>query len=252
MQHPKISIITVCYNSAETIRDTIKSVIGQTYPNIEYIIIDGVSSDNTLNIINEYTNSIAKIISEPDQGMYDAINKGITLSSGKYIGVLNADDFYINNQVIEKVVRQLITQKSKSLYADLYYVDNKDTDKIIRYWKSGSFKRKKFKAGWMPPHPTFFIEKEAYMEHGIFRLDFTSAADYELMLRMLYKHNVSTTYLEEIIIKMRVGGMSNESFKNRIRANREDKKAWDVNGLNPHAFTLILKPLRKIVQYVIK
>lgn len=250
--NPKISIITVCYNSEKTIKDTIESVINQSYPNIEYIIIDGVSKDNTLGVIEPYKEKIARVVSEPDKGMYDAINKGIVLANGNYIGILNADDFYIDNHVIEKVVELLKTTGAQSLYADLYYVEYEKTDKVVRYWKSGNYKRKKFLTGWMPPHPTFFIEKSAYEKYGAFNLKLKSAADYELMLRMLYKYDISIAYLKEVAVKMRVGGMSNASLKNRIKANREDKKAWLINGLKPAPYTFISKPLRKLTQYLLK
>lgn len=248
----KISIITVCYNSEKTIEDTIQSVINQTYENIEYIIIDGKSSDSTLFIINKYKNNISLIISEKDKGIYDAINKGIDLATGEIIGNLNSDDFYIDNNVIEDVVTQLQQTKAKGLYADLIYVDNENTNKITRLWKSNEYKKDMFLKGWMPPHPTFFVKKEIYQRYGKFNLDFTSAADYELMLRFIHKHEISLTYLPRVIVKMRVGGISNASLKNRIRANREDKKAWLINGLKPHPFTLILKPISKLSQFLKK
>lgn len=184
--------------------------------------------------------------------MYDALNKGIDIASGDIVGILNADDFYIDKEVISKIVNQLETAGSDSIYADLYYVDEKDTDKISRYWKSGAYIKKNFKYGWMPPHPTFFVKKEVYNKWGKFNLSFSSAADYELMLRFLFKNNVSTTYLNEVIVKMREGGMSNVSLRNRLRANREDKRAWKVNGLRPASYTLLAKPLRKITQFIKK
>lgn len=247
---PKISIITVCYNSEKTIEDTILSVINQTYKNLEYIVIDGKSTDNTLAIINKYKENISLIVSEKDNGIYDAINKGINLATGDIVGNLNSDDFYTDNHVIKDVVNQLQHTKSDGLYADLYYVDGKNTNKITRHWKSNEYKKGMFLKGWMPPHPTFFVKKEVYQKYGKFNLEFTSAADYEIMLRFIHKHEISLTYLPRVIVKMRVGGISNASLKNRIRANREDKKAWLVNNLKPHPFTLILKPLSKIKQFV--
>lgn len=246
----KVSIITVCYNSAATIEDTIKSVLAQSHADIEYILIDGKSTDGTLEIINQYKNSIATILSEPDKGMYDAINKGINLCSGELVAILNADDFYIDEKVISDVVDKIKEEKAESLYADLYYVEEKDTSKVVRNWVSGKYSRKSFLYGWMPPHPSFFVRKRVYDQFGQFNLQLKSAADYELMLRFLYKNNISTCYLPRPIVRMRIGGMSNVSLKNRIKANKEDRKAWEINGLQPKSFTLFVKPLRKIVQYV--
>jgi len=248
----KVSIITVCYNSATTIEDTIQSVLGQSYPNIEYLVIDGVSQDGTLEIVNEFENEISKIVCEPDQGMYDAINKGIGLCTGDIIAILNADDFYIDNEVIADVVATMQAENADSLYSDLYYVAADDTDKVIRNWVSGKFNRQNFLYGWMPPHPTFFVKRAVYEKHGNFNLSLKSAADYELMLRFLYKNKLSTCYLPRPLVRMRVGGMSNVSLKNRINANKEDRLAWSMNGLRPKPFTMLLKPLRKVIQFVRK
>jgi len=246
----KVSIITVCYNSAATIEDTLKSVLSQSYADIEYILIDGGSTDGTLDIINKYKNSIATIVSEPDKGMYDAINKGINICAGDIVAILNADDFYIDENVISDVVSRIKEEKADSLYADLYYVEEKNTMKVVRNWVSGNYSRKSFLYGWMPPHPTFFVKRSSYLKYGDFNLELKSAADYELMLRFLYKNNLSTCYLPRPIVRMRVGGMSNVSLKNRINANKEDRKAWEINGLKPKSFTLFAKPLKKLIQYV--
>lgn len=250
--NPKVSIITVCFNAAETIEDTIASVLQQDYSNLEYIVIDGKSTDNSMEIISKFSNKIDVLISEKDQGMYDALNKGIDLASGDMIGMLNADDFYTSPKVISNMIQKMLEEDAGAMYADLYYVDQLDTNKIIRKWKSGAYKRMKFFHGWMPPHPTFFLKKEHYLEFGNFNLNFKSAADYELMLRMLYKQKVKAAYLPEFVVKMRVGGMSNASVINRLKANQEDRKAWKVNGLKPGWHTLIFKPLRKVFQYLKK
>jgi len=248
---PKVTIITVCYNASKTIANTITSVISQDYENLEYMVIDGKSSDNSLEIINQYQDGISQLISEPDKGMYDALNKGIQMATGEIVGMLNADDFYVDEHVVSDMVQAMSSGPGyESGYADLYYVDNKNTDKVIRKWKSGRYKREKFKQGWMPPHPTFFLRKEAYEKYGDFNLDFRSAADYELMLRMLYKHQLKAAYLPRTIVKMRLGGMSNASLLNRLKANREDRKAWKINDLKPGPLTLTFKPLRKLMQYL--
>lgn len=245
----KVSIITITYNSEATLKETMESVINQTYPNIEYIIIDGLSQDNTLSIVNNYKDKISKVVSEKDNGLYDALNKGINLATGDVIGILHSDDFYTHPQVIEHVVKTIQEKEADALYADLYYVDRSDTTKVFRKWKSGHYKHGMFYKGWMPPHPTFFAKKFCYEKYGVFNLNFKSAADYELLLRFIHKHQVKLAYLPEFIIKMRVGGKSNQSFSNRLRANQEDRKAWKINGLKPKVYTLYAKPLRKLMQF---
>lgn len=246
----KISIITISYNSEETIEDTILSVISQSYENIEYIIVDGSSTDNTLNIIEKYKDRIHTFVSEPDKGIYDAMNKGIRLANGELIGILNSDDFYADKNVITNIAKNI--NDHDSIYADLVYVDRIDTDKVIRYWKSGEYKKDAFLKGWMPPHPTFFLKKNIYEKYGTYNLSLKSAADYELMLRVLHKENISTTYYPEIITKMRVGGQSNASLSNRLKANKEDRKAWEINKMDPKFYSLYLKPLRKVSQFIRK
>lgn len=245
----KVSIITVTYNSEAFLEQTIRSVIDQTYKNIEYIIIDGASTDNTLSIIAQYKNNIQHLLSEKDNGIYDALNKGIAMATGDIIGILHSDDFYTSNTVIEKIVAKITTDKSDAVYADLYYVDKNNTDKITRKWHSGNYSHGAFVTGWMPPHPTFFVKKEVYKNYGAFNLNFKTSADYELMLRLIHKHQIKLSYLNEFIIKMRVGGQSNVSVNNRVIANLEDRKAWEVNDLKPRFYTLWLKPLRKIKQF---
>ncbi len=245
----KVSIVTVCYNSAETIENTLISVISQSYPNIEYIVIDGQSTDATLEIIGRYKSKLAKVISEPDKGIYDAINKGIQLASGELVGVLNSDDFYVNSSVIEEVVNTLQQKNADCVYGDLQYVDRQNTDLIKRNWVSGKYEQGLFYKGWMPPHPTFFIKNECYKKYGYFNLKLKSAADYELMLRMLHVHQIKAAYLPKVLVKMRVGGKSNISLMNRIKANREDKLAWNINGIKPRFYTLLMKPLSKLGQF---
>ncbi len=246
----KISIITVTYNSAQTLEQTIQSVLSQTYPNLEYIIVDGKSTDDTLTIIEKYRNKISHFVSEKDDGLYHAINKGINLATGDIVGVLHADDFYTKNDVLTGITETFKMNEADAVYADLYYVDKNNTDKIIRIWKSGSFSPSKFLWGWMPPHPTFFVKKDIYNKYGVFNTTLRSAADYEIMLRLLYKHKIKVAYLPEFIVKMRVGGQSNASIKNRVKANNEDRMAWKLNEVKPYFFTLTIKPLRKLTQFL--
>lgn len=245
----KISIITVCFNNEATIEDTIRSVQEQDYPNIEYIIVDGKSTDSTLQLIDKYKNKISKIISEKDEGMYFAINKGISVASGDVIGILNADDFYANEKIISTVMKEFSEKKIDSVYGDLQYVHREDTQKIFRNWKSKSFDPKLFLLGWMPPHPTFFVKRKCYEKFGLFNTSLTISADYEIMLRFLFKQKISSIYISKVLVKMRTGGLSNLSLKNRIKANKEDRLAWKLNGLQPTSLTMILKPLSKLKQF---
>ncbi len=245
----KVSIITVTYNSQSFLEQTICSVTEQSYANIEYIIVDGGSIDNTLSIIEKYRTRIHKFISEKDRGIYDALNKGIAMATGDIVGILHSDDFYTSKQVIAHVVEKIISEGADALYADLNYVQQNNTQKIVRKWHSGKYKSGSFINGWMPPHPTFFVKREVYQKFGAFDLNFKTSADYELMLRLIHKHQISVSYLNECIVNMRVGGQSNVSVNNRILANIEDRKALEVNGLTPHFYTLWLKPLRKISQF---
>ena len=248
----KVSVITACYNSASTIRDTLDSVVKQDYPNIEYIIVDGVSTDNTLDIVKSYGNAISKISCEKDKGIYFALNKGISMASGDIIAILHSDDFYTHNKVISKMVTLFDKSNCEIAYADLQYVKYENTDTIVRHWKSGTYSDGMFLNGWMPPHPTLFVKKTIYDKLGLFNTSLHSAADYEFMLRVIHKNGIQPAYLPEVIVKMRTGGKSNRSLKNRIIANKEDRKAWEINGLEPNWYTLYIKPFRKITQWILK
>jgi len=247
----KVSIITAVRNEAGTLRDCIESVQKQTYP-AEHIIIDGASTDGTLDIIAQYRSGIAKVISEPDNGIYDALNKGIRLASGDVIGLLHGDDFYANDKVLESVVDIFKKLHVDSSYGDLLYVNKNDTNKVIRYWKSSPYTPGKFRQGWMPPHPTFFVKREVYQKYGYFNTDFRIAADYELMLRLFEKHKISTHYIPEILIKMRLGGASNRSPKNMFIKSSEDYKAWKVNHLDGGLYTIFLKNITKAPQFFVR
>jgi glycosyltransferase involved in cell wall biosynthesis len=248
----KVSIITVCYNSASTIEDTILSIANQTHQDIEYIIVDGNSKDATLDIIKKHSTTVSKWISEKDNGIYDAMNKGIEMASGEIIGILNADDVFANNNVVENIVKYFNDDTIDALYADLKYVQREDITKVIRFWKSGEYSEGKFFYGWMPPHPTLYLRKAVYQKYGNYRTDMPSAADYELMLRMIHVHKIKLTYYPQVTVLMREGGLSNRSLENRIKANRDDRRAWQVNNVNPKFYTLLMKPLSKILQFVIK
>jgi glycosyltransferase len=247
---PSISIITAVRNNAGTIAHCIESVRSQSLA-AEHIIIDGCSTDGTLGVIDSYRPSLALVVSEPDRGIYDAMNKGIRAATGDVIGILNSDDFYASGHVIETVVEIMSDERIDSCYGDLVYVRPDDTGKITRKWKSVSFLGRSFYWGWMPPHPTFFVRRSIYEKYGMFNLTLGSAADYELMLRFLVKHKITTAYIPEVLVRMRVGGRSNASLNNRLKANRMDRKAWEVNGLKPFPWTTSMKPLRKLGQFLV-
>lgn len=242
----KVSIITPTYNSAHTLADTLNSVACQDYKNIEHFIVDGLSKDNTLEIAYSFPH-LSTIISEPDKGIYDAMNKGIKQSNGEIIGILNSDDIYNNKNVLNYVMDVFKDKSIQAVYGDLNYVNYKG--KIIRRWRSGEYNRELFLQGWMPPHPTFFIRRACYEKYGLYDIDFSISADYELMLRMLYKYNLKCIYIPEVLVSMLTGGQSNGSFRKRWIANREDRKAWVINELTPGRFTHLKKPLKKLIQY---
>ena len=226
----KISIITVSYNSENTIETTFKSVLQQTYSNIEYIVVDGGSTDSTLKIAEKYSEIITVLVSEQDNGLYDAMNKGINLATGDIIGLINSDDLFCDSDALNKVAKVFKKDKNlDSVYADLFYVNQKDINKISRRWVTGV--QRKFKCGWHPAHPTFYIKKTIYDKFGLFDLSFSLAADFEIMLRFLDKHKISTNYLKEPLVKMRLGGETNKSLKNIYYQNIECLRAFKKNNI---------------------
>jgi len=244
-----LSIITPTFNSAATLRDTLQSVASQTYTDIEHIIVDGLSRDNTLEIVRSFPH-VRKLVSEKDKGIFDGMNKGLSLATGEVVGILNSDDLYQHSQVIEKVMDRFSDPAVDVVYGDLLYVDANDLNRVVRYWKAGNYSRKSFYNGWMPPHPTFFVRRKYYEQFGNFHIELRSAADYELMLRFLLRHQLHPSYIPEVLVKMRMGGNSNASLRGRLKANAEDRASWTMNGLKPYPWTLWLKPLRKLPQFV--
>jgi glycosyltransferase len=247
----KISIITIAWNSGKSIGDAIKSVVSQTYPDIEYIIVDGLSKDNTMEVVKSFGTKVTKSVSERDKGIYDALNKGIAMAEGDVIGFMHSDDLFADEFVIEKVVKLFKETGADSIYGDLEYVYKNDTSKVLRYWKSGKFSLRNLKMGWMPPHPTLYIKREVYQKYGGFDISFKIAADYDSMLRFLGKYKISTAYLPEVMVKMRVGGASNRSLKNIIQKSKEDLHAIKKNEFG-NIFTLVFKNLRKVTQFIKK
>lgn len=243
----RIFIITPCYNAAKTVLYCAESVRTQSRC-ADHIIVDGQSNDDTINLLDK--SSVYRFVSEPDHGVYDAMNKGLKMSEDGIIGILNADDFYAHPDVLKKVASVFEDSAIESCYGDLVYVDYENTDKILRYWKAGRYDYRKFYWGWMPPHPTFFVRHSLYEKYGLFNTNCGTAADYELMLRFMVKYRITSAYIPEVLVKMRVGGISNATIKNRLKANRMDRYAWEVNGLSPYPWSTFFKPIRKIYQFI--
>jgi glycosyltransferase involved in cell wall biosynthesis len=243
----KISIITVCYNSATTIRETIDSVLAQDYPNIEYVIVDGDSTDATKQIITSYSDQISIFKSEKDNGLYDAMNKAIGLATGDIIGILNSDDVYATVDVISTVSREFETSGVDCVFGDLYYFKTGNKDKPLRYYRGKSFSRNKIRLGITPPHPTFFVKREMYEKYGKFDLQFRFAADFDLMLRFLYVHSISYSYIPKILVKMRLGGISTGGIRRLIEINKEDLRSYRKNCVRTNFFLFHIKYLFKIL-----
>ena len=227
----KVSIITVCFNSAVTIRDTIESVLAQDYPNIEYIIIDGASKDGTMDIVREYGGAIDVVISEPDKGIYDAMNKGINIATGDIVGLLNSDDFYYDDTIVSQLIQCMEDAASDTVYADLVIVDSVDTKRIVRYYNSSGFHPGRLSYGWMPAHTTFFVKRQLYERYGGFSLEYSIAADFDMVARLLYKAGVSYVYIPLVAITMRAGGISTRGIKNSWLLNKEIIRACKANGI---------------------
>ena len=251
----RISVVTVCYNAAPTLADAVESVLGQLPDrqapfDLEYIVVDGGSTDGTLNLLEPYRDRIATLISEPDRGLYDAMNKGINAATGDVVAILNADDVYASNEVLARVTALFKASDVEAVYGDLHYVAADDVSRVTRSWQAGTYRPGAFRRGWMPPHPTLFVRRACYDRWGLFSMALRSAADYELMLRFIHRHGMSLAYLPETLVLMRAGGVSNASLMHRIRAHREDWKAWRMNGFHPSLLTMLAKPLRKLPQFL--
>jgi len=243
----KISIITVCFNSADTLEDTIRSVMGQEYKDIEYIIIDAGSTDGTLDILKKYCDQIHKYISEPDKGVYDAMNKGIKLSNGDIVATLNADDVYADQTIVGQMVEFVQNKGLDAAYGDLAYVDPINSKHVVRFWKPGQYKKGAFSCGWVIPHPTFFCRKQIFEKYGYFNETYQVAADFELLLRFIEKHQIKVGYLPKVIVKMRTGGKANV-LRGIIRGNCEIIRSFRLNGLRLSPWFFIVKPITKISQ----
>lgn len=247
----KISLITVTYNSGKTVGDTLESVLSQTYGDREYIVVDGASTDNTMDIVRQYVprfNGQIRYVSEPDQGLYDAMNKGIRMATGEIVGLLNSDDLFASANVLEKVIECFGRHpEADAVYADLYYVAPQDTNRVIRHWISG--RRRSFRWGWHPAHPSFYVRREIYQRYGLFDPDFRLAADFELMLRLIEKDHIRLVYLPEPLVRMRLGGATSKNLTNIMKGNKECIKAFKKNGIKTSFLYPFFRLLPKIKQY---
>ncbi len=243
----KVSIITASYNNVDTIEATIESILSQTYPHIEYIVVDGGSMDGTIDIIKKYNTAIDKWVSGPDKGIYDALNKGLEMATGDIVGFLHADDILYDYFVINNIVRVFQADRCHAVYGDLIYVARNDTRNIVRFWKSCKFQPKLLKKGWMPPHPTLFVHKEVYEKYGKFNTSLRIAADYDLVLRFFSQPGFESRYLPHVFVRMRIGGASNKSLGNILLKSQEDYTAMKSNGIGGFR-SLVLKNLSKIPQ----
>lgn len=244
----KVSIITSCYNRKATISGAIESVLAQDYPDIEYIIIDGASTDGSLDVIRSYGERITKVISEPDHGMYEAINKGIRTATGDVIGLLHSDDFLYNDHVISHIVKQLEETGADFLYGNGLFVDSNNTDKVIRNWIGGTYRTWKVRHGWLPLHPTCYIRKEAIIKRGLYNETYKIAADSDFLLRYLMGGDLTVTYLNEYIVRMRMGGLSTDNGK-RKQMWKEDIRVYHSHGINP-IMAKIEKMMWKVPQFI--
>ncbi len=249
MAPAKISVVTITLNSAATVADTLRSVASQTYPHIEHLVIDGNSSDDTLSIVQEHGRSGIRVLSEPDGGIYHAMNKGLRLAQGELVGFLNADDVYQDAEVLSEVARAAQDGRVDAIYGDLMYVSRTDPTRVIRHWRSGRWTHSRLRFGWMPPHPTLYVRKTLIDLMGGFDERLRIAADYDFMLRLLKRPRIHVAYLERVLVRMRTGGASNRSLAMMWRKSREDLVALERNQIGGW-FTLLCKNVRKLPQFM--
>lgn len=245
----KISVITVCFNSVDTIEDAIRSVAEQTYSDVEHIIIDGGSTDGTQDVVARFHGVVSTWISEPDNGIYDAMNKGIAVASGDVVGFLNADDIYAHPGVLSKVVEAFAADHVDACYGDVVFV-REDMQNVVRYYRSSRFSPERLAYGWMPAHPTLFLKRGLFRDYGVFKTDYRIAADYELVVRLFRVHRISYRYIPEVLVKMRVGGVSTRGIKSNYILSREIVRACRENGVSTNLFKVFLKYPVKLMELV--
>lgn len=248
----QVSIITVAWNSAATIADTLRSVLSQTYKDIDYWVIDGLSTDGTIEIVRQWQprfNGRLHLISEKDAGLYDAMNKGIRHCTGDIVGILNSDDFFTSDTVIQTVVESF-SDDIDAVYGDVHFVNAENLDKTVRYYSSSSFRPAKMRFGYMPAHPSFYARREVFDRCGLYSLDFKLAADYEMMVRLFCKYKIKAQYIQKDFVTMRTGGMSNSSIRNRLLLTKEDARACRENGVYSNFFLCSFKYFTKVFEFL--
>lgn len=247
----KFTIITVCYKAGQELAETLDSILEQSHPEVELVLVDGASPDNaTRAVIERYRHRVSKLVSEPDKGIYDAMNKGLALATGDVVGFVNAGDMLAGPGVIAALAAEFAKGDAMAIYGDAFMVDPANTSKVKRYWKGGAFDHANFRKGWMPPHLGTYIRQELYRRHGHFRMDLKVAADYELLFRFFYKHREPIRYVPLPIVRFRLGGASNRSLMHIWRANVEVYRAWGLNGERVSPLIILRKPLGKLWQYL--
>lgn len=249
MKSLQISVVTVTFNSAGTLRDTLRSVAAQDYTNVEHVLVDGGSKDGTIDIIRSFPH-VKKWVSEKDKGLYDAINKGIRMAGGDVVGILNSDDFFADNQVLSRIAETFSDHPIDAVYGDIAFVKPNNLRKIIRLYRSATFSPRKFAFGYMPAHPSFYVKKDIYERLGLYKLDYKIAADYELLMRFIYRNHLSCRYIDKVLVYMRTGGVSNKTVFSRYTLNREIIKACRENGVNTNMAILSVKYLNKVFEYI--
>jgi len=247
----KISVVTAVFNARDTVEDTIQSVLDQTHHDIELVVIDGGSTDGTVEILKGYKDKLDVFVSEPDAGIYDALNKGIARATGDVVGFLHADDLYADSGVLSRVAAAFDDAIVDAVYGDLVYVSKSQPDRVIRYWQAGGFSAKKLKHGWMPPHPTFYVRKTVYETLGVFDTSFRIAADYDCILRFLGNNRIHCGYIPDVLVKMRIGGASNRSLGNIMLKSKEDYSALKRNGVGG-LWALVWKNISKLPQFLLR
>ncbi|HSI53370.1 MAG TPA: glycosyltransferase family 2 protein [Ramlibacter sp.] len=247
----QISVITAVFNRASTLGESMRSVLGQTYEGVEHIVVDGGSTDGTLDVIDAYRTGLAQVLHGPDGGLYDALNKGIRAATGDVVGFMHADDTYASPHALDRIASAFEDPSVDAVYGDLVYVKKDDVSQVVRYWRAGEYTRRQLAFGWMPPHPTFYVRREVYERFGAFDTRYRIAADYENMLRILWRGRVRATYVPEVLVRMRMGGVSNMSLFNILHKSREDYVAMRENGIGGLS-ALLLKNVTKLPQFVAK
>lgn len=244
----KISVITAVYNNRDTVAQALESALAQDHRDVELIVIDGGSTDGTLQVLQRYADRLAKLVSEPDRGIYDALNKGIAQASGEIVGFLHSDDLFADSAVLSRIGTAFADPRVDAVYGDLLYVNKDDPRRVVRTWRSDEFSPRKLARGWMPPHPTFYVRRTVYQKLGGYDTSYRIAADYDCVLRLLGRGQVRSVYIPEVLVKMRVGGASNRSLKNILRKSREDYRALRENGVGGLG-ALAWKNLSKLPQF---